>query len=108
MNARTPVTVVAVTREPMEEYIELNATSSFLQKWFVKANVTGYLQTANAQLNKYVTKGEILFTIKTKEAESIGNTITILDSTLKFTGINKIPAFANGFISEVNHLSGDF
>jgi hypothetical protein len=108
VDARTPVTIAMVNKEPMTEYIELNATSSFLQKWFVKANVTGYLQAANVALNKYVTRGEILYTIKTKEAESIGNTISILDSTLKFTGVNKIPAVASGFISQVNHQSGDY
>ncbi len=106
--ARTPVTVTTISKEPMTEYIELNATSTFLQKWFVKANVNGYLQTANAQLNKYVTKGELLFTIKTKEAESIGNSISILDSTLKFTGVNKISADASGFISQVDHQAGDY
>jgi multidrug efflux pump subunit AcrA (membrane-fusion protein) len=105
---QTPVTVTTVSHEPMEDYVELNATSTFLQKWDVKANITGYLQTANVQLNQPVTKGEILYTIKTKEAESIGNTISILDSTLKFTGINKIPAVASGFISQINHQAGDY
>lgn len=107
-DAITPVTVTTISKEPMIDYIELNATSAFLQKWVVKANVNGYLQTSNAQLNKYVTKGEILFTIKTKEAESIGNTISILDSTLKFSGINKIAAFASGFISQADHQAGDY
>ena len=106
--AMTPVTVATVSKELMEDYVELNATSAFLQKWYVKANITGYLQTANVQLNKYVTRGEILYTIKTKEAESIGNTISILDSTLKFTGINKIHAAASGFVSLVNHQAGDY
>ena len=105
---QTPVTVTGVSHDPMEDYVELNATSTFLQKWDVKANITGYLQTANVQLNQPVTKGEILYTVKTKEAESIGNTISILDSTLKFTGINKIPAVASGFISQVNHQAGDY
>ena len=108
VDARTPVTLTAISKEPMTDYIELNATSAFLQKWFVKANVNGYLKIANAQLNKYVTKGEILFAIKTKEAESIGNTISILDSTLKFSGVNKIFAQASGFISQVDHQSGDY
>ena len=108
VDVQTPVTVASVSNETMEDYVELNATSSFLQKWYVKANITGYLQTANVQLNKYVSKGELLYTIKTKEAESIGNTISILDSTLKFTGINKIPAVASGFISQVNHQAGDY
>lgn len=107
-DVQTPVTVASISSEPMEDYVELNATSTFLQKWDVKANITGYLQTANVQLNQPVSKGEILYTVKTKEAESIGNTISILDSTLKFSGINKIPAVAAGFISQINHQAGDY
>ena len=106
--ARTPVTVTFISNEPMVEYIELNATSAFLQKWPVRANATGYLQTANVQLNKYVNSGQFLYTIKTKEAQSIGNTINILDSTLRFSGINSISASTNGFISQIDHQPGDY
>ena len=105
---RTPVTVTTISREPMVEFFELNATSAFLQKWLVRANATGYLQTANVQLNKYVTGGQHLYTIKTKEAQSIGNTINILDSTFKFSGINTINAAASGFISQIDHQPGDY
>lgn len=105
---RTPVTVTNVSYEPMEDYVDLNAMSAFLQKWYVKANTTGYLQTNNVQLNQYVNKGQILFTLKTKEAESIGNTISVLDSTFKFNGVNKIPAAASGFISQIDHQAGDY
>lgn len=77
----TPVTVTTVSNEPMEESVVLNATSAFLQKWTVRANATGYLKTANVQLNKMVSRGQTLYTVKTKEAESIGNTINILDSS---------------------------
>ena len=73
-----------------------------------KSKCHGYLQFANVQLNKYVSRGELLYTVKTKEAESIGNTISILDSTFKFTGINNIPAVASGFISQINHQAGDY
>lgn len=106
--ASTPVTITGISHEPMEEYVELNATSTFLQKWFVKANATGYLQTASVQLNKYVNTGQVLFTVKTREAESIGNTINALDSTFKFSGINTIKANQNGFISQINHQQGDY
>ena len=34
--------------------------------------------------------------------------ISILDSTLKFTGVNKISADASGFISQVDHQAGDY
>jgi HlyD family secretion protein len=107
-DAKTPVTVTTVSHEPMTEYTELNATSSFLQKWMVKANATGYLQMARVQLNKYVNSGEVLYTIKTKEAQSIGNAINILDSTFKFSGINSIKANGSGFISQINHQAGDY
>jgi multidrug efflux pump subunit AcrA (membrane-fusion protein) len=107
-DASTPVAITSISREPMEEYVELNATSAFLQKWFVRANATGYLQTANVQLNKYVTSGQVLFTVKTKEAESIGNTIKVLDSTFKFSGENNIKANQSGFISQINHQQGDY
>ncbi len=106
--AATPVTVTTISNEPMQEYIELNAISSFLQKWTVKSNATGYLQSANVQLNQYVGSGQTLYTVKTKEAESIGNTITILDSALHFTGVNSIKANGSGFISQVNHTNGDY
>jgi hypothetical protein len=104
----TPVTVTAISNEVMQDYVELNATASFLQKWVVRANVTGYLQSSNVQLNKYVDRGQTLYTVKTKEAESIGNTITILDSGLRFTGINTIKANGAGFISQINHQIGDY
>ncbi|MBI1782320.1 MAG: HlyD family efflux transporter periplasmic adaptor subunit [Sphingobacteriales bacterium] len=104
----TPVTATGISHEPMEEYVELNATSAFLQKWIVRANTTGYLQSSNVQLNKYVTSGQVLFTVKTKEAESIGNTINVLDSAFKFSGVNNIKANQSGFISQINHQQGDY
>ena len=106
--AKIPVTITTVSNEPMEEYVELNATSSFLQKWIVRANATGYLQSANVQLNKYVSNGQTLYTVKTKEAQSIGNAINILDSSFKFTGVNGIRANGGGFISQIDHQIGDY
>jgi hypothetical protein len=60
------------------------------------------------QLNKQVSSGQLLYTVKTKEAQSIGNSISILDSTFKFSGINNIKANGSGFISQINHQSGDY
>jgi multidrug efflux pump subunit AcrA (membrane-fusion protein) len=105
---QTPVTVTGVTGGPMTESIELNATSTFLLKNFVKANANGYLQSSAVTPGQYVNAGQILFTIKTKEAESIGNAINKLDSTFKFSGINTIKSGAKGYISQVNHQPGDY
>src|SRR4051812_16430419 len=63
----TPVTVTSISREPLAEYIELNASSTFLLKNYVKANANGYLQRGAVQPGQYVNQGQPLFTVKTKE-----------------------------------------
>ncbi len=105
---QVPVTVTGVSTEPLEEYIDLSATSSFLLKNFIKANATGYLQSSQIQPGQFVPVGQALFTIKTKEAEILGNTVNKLDSSFKFSGTNVIRAGTAGFISQINHQSGDY
>jgi multidrug efflux pump subunit AcrA (membrane-fusion protein) len=104
----TPVTVTSIVTETMDEYIELNATSTFLQQGFVKASANGYVQSVNAQVGKMVSSQQKVFVLKTKEAQSIGNTINALDSTFKFFGIINIKAGTTGYISEINHEPGDY
>lgn len=106
--AQTPVTVTTVDQNGMTDYIDLNATSVFLQKNYVKSNANGYIVKVNAQQGQYVNTGQIVFVIKTKEAQSIGNSINILDTTFKFSGINRIKASKYGYISQVNHQLGDY
>lgn len=107
-DAQTPVTVTNVDTAPLTEYIELNATSTFLLKSYVKANANGYIKSLNAVLGKHVTAGEGLFTLKTKEAESIGNSISKLDPSFKFSGVNNIKATSTGYITQLNHQAGDY
>src|SRR5579872_23251 len=108
VDARTPVTVTTVSNSPFNDSIELNAVSAFLQKSYVKANANGYLQSVDVYPGKYVEVGQTLFTLKTKEAQSIGNAIRTLDSSLRFTGINTIKANQHGYITQLNHQSGDY
>jgi len=104
----TPVTVTTINTDPLTEYIELNATSTFLQKSYVKANVNGYVQTANTQPGKYVTAGQVLFVIKTKEAQNIGNAVNNIDPSFRFSGVNNIKANTTGYITQLNHQVGDY
>ena len=104
----TPVTVTSVITEPMAEYIELNASSTFLQKAFVKASSNGYITSVNAQVGKMVSSSQNVFVLKTKEAQTLGNTINLLDSSFKFSGIINIRAGTSGYVSEVNHQPGDY
>ncbi len=104
----TPVTITNITTGPLSESIELNATSVFQLKTFVKANATGYLQSVNAHLGKYVSKGQDMFVLKTKEAEALGNTINLLDSSFRFTGIIHIKANGSGYVSILTYRAGDY
>jgi len=105
---RTPVTVTAVSYEPMQQFIELNATSTFLQKNFVKSNLNGYIQKAYIKFGNYVNRGQTLFILKTKEAEAIGNAVNQLNPNFKFSGVNVIKAGASGYVTEINHQAGDY
>ena len=108
VDARTPVTVTTVSNSPFNDSIELNAVSTFLQKSYVKANANGYLQSSDVYPGKDVEAGQPLFTLKTKEAQSIGNAIGRLDTSLRFSGINTIKANQNGYITQLNHQPGDY
>jgi multidrug efflux pump subunit AcrA (membrane-fusion protein) len=108
VDAQTPVTVAHINDSTLVDYTNLNATSVFQQKNYVKSNTNGYLQSAKMQIGQYINKGAVLFTIKTKEAQSIGNTINILDTTFKFSGVNRIKAPEHGYITQLNHQAGDY
>lgn len=105
---QTPVTVTTIVHDTMSDYIELNASSSFLLKSYVKANANGYLRSGTVKMGQFVSSGQQLFTIKTKEAQSIGNAVNALDSSFKFSGTNTIRAGSNGYITQLNHVEGDY
>lgn len=107
-DAQTPVTVTTVENSALADSIELNATSSFLQKNYVKANATGYIQKVNIQPGHFVEKGQLMFVTKTKEAQTIGNTINVLDTTFRFSGVNNIRASRAGFVTQLLHQEGDY
>ena len=103
-----PVTITNISVGPLDESIELNATSVFQLKTFIKANATGYLQLVNAQLGNYINKGQQVFVIKTKEAEALGNTINALDSSFRFTGLVHIKSPGSGYVTTLNYRAGDY
>ena len=104
----TPVTVTSVTGGPMAEYIELNATSTFLQSAVIKATANGYVTAVNAQIGNPVSAGQNVFVLITKEAKSIGNDINRLDSSFKFTGTIHVKSGITGYVSEISHQVGDY
>jgi len=107
-NAITPVTVTHIETGAVSDTILLNATSTFLQRSYVKANAIGYVEKVNVKPGQFVQKGQLLFVIKTKEAQSIGNAINVLDTTFRFSGMNRIRAASSGYITQLTHQLGDY
>lgn len=105
---QTPVTVTHLTFGPAVEMITLNATSAFLNKNAVKSSVNGYILKSSVSPGEWVSQNEVLFVLKTREAEAIGSAAGRLDSTLGFSGTITIKAPQGGFISDLSHQSGDY
>ncbi len=106
--AITPVTVTTVNVGPISDSIELNASSSYLQNSYIKSTATGYVKSVNIRPGDYVENGRILFTVETKESAVIGNTISRLDSSFKFSGLISIKSQGPGYITQLNHQLGDY
>ena len=104
----TPVTVTQCTIGTMQEEIELNAVSVFLQKNVIKAPTNGYLKSANVLQGHKVRPGQVLFMLKGKEAEILGNVLNEVDSTSHFTGIVNVSVNKAGYITAINHQEGDY
>ncbi|MEO6584557.1 MAG: efflux RND transporter periplasmic adaptor subunit [Ferruginibacter sp.] len=105
---QTPVTVTTISNEPLEEFVELNATSSFLESNIIKASTNGYIKSVNIKMNQFVGRGQTAFVLQTKEAKALGNTINKLDASFHFTGIINIPTTASGYITQLSHHAGDY
>lgn len=104
----TPVQVTTVSTANLSDEIVLNATSAYLEKSYVKSTTNGYVETAAVQAGAAVQANQLLFSVITKEARAIGNSINALDPGFKFSGIARIKAAQSGFVSQVNHQKGDY
>ncbi len=104
----TPVTITHATIGSLTDAITLNATSAFLLKTSVKSEVNGYLQKVNIHLGQRVNQGQELFIVRSKESEHLGNTISRLDTSLRFSGLVHIKAPAPGYITELSYQTGDY
>jgi multidrug efflux pump subunit AcrA (membrane-fusion protein) len=106
--SQTPVQVSTIAYTSLSEGLDLNATSTYLEKSSVKATINGYLQTAAIQVGSTVHKNQLLYSLITKEARAIGNSINELDPGFKFSGISNIRAIMPGYVSQVSHQKGDY
>jgi len=103
---KTPVSVTTATQEKLAETIEMNARSSFQISDNVKATLNGYIQQVYAKPGEIVKKGQLLFTLKTKEAAALSGRTG--DTTLNFSGLVKIYSPLTGVITTLSKQDGDY
>lgn len=108
IDASVPVTLTAIDTSAIESFIDLNATATYLVKNVIKANATGYLNSVNVAANDYVSNGKVLFSIKTREAKVLGNTINKIDPSLHFGNAIQVHSNTNGYITSINVQQGDY
>ena len=104
---KTPVTLTTVERSSISENITLSATSAYLKKNQVKANVTGYIEKSFAIVGDYVQAGKPLFYIRTKEAEALSK-FHSGDTSFHVKGLIEIKAPESGIVTEVNKYVNDY
>jgi biotin carboxyl carrier protein len=103
----TPVTVTTVQITSIGEEIILNAVSAFNQKNVVKAPAGGYVEKVFVKIGDVVQAGKVLYTLKTKEADALGN-LAVKDSTFHFKGVMVIKAPSSGIITELTKTNNDY
>jgi multidrug efflux pump subunit AcrA (membrane-fusion protein) len=106
--AITPVKLTSIVYGTVSDSLELNASSIYLQNSYVKSIASGYIKSVQVKPGEFVNNGSLLFTLETKESVAIGQTISSLDSSFKFTGLINIHAKGHGYITQLNHQAGDY
>jgi hypothetical protein len=70
---KVPVTVENIHTDAVSDYLELNATSSFLVKSLIKSSATGYVEEITVTQGDKVKKNQVLFKVRTKESAALQN-----------------------------------
>jgi HlyD family secretion protein len=103
----TPVTLTRFSIKPVLSSVELPAVSSYLNRNIIRASTTGAIENSLARQGEPVRAGQLLFTIRTREAMALVSN-SAADSSLSFKGLINIFASGPGVVSSVTYQKGDF
>ncbi|MDP4267214.1 MAG: HlyD family efflux transporter periplasmic adaptor subunit [Bacteroidota bacterium] len=107
-DAVTPVTITNIKFEPIEETFELNAITIYNKKSTLRSNATGTIEYLDINPGDHIRKGQVLFTIKTKEAAALSGINIKSDTSFSFKGIIKVKAIKDGIVSTISHHKGEY
>lgn len=105
IQAKVPVTVENIHTADVADYLELNATSSFLVKSMIKSPTAGYVEEITVTQGDKVLKNQVLFKLRTKESTALQNDSL---NPYSFSGLITLKANMDGVILSVDHPRGDY
>jgi hypothetical protein len=107
IEARTPVTITEPVYKDISETIELPAVTTYLVKNVIRSSTTGIIEEIKVTPGENVSKGTLLFKLKTIEAAAYQDTLA-RDENLGFKGVINIFSPKDGIIGTISHQGGDF
>ena len=108
IKAKSPVQVVNVRVGSINDNLVLSATTIYLKRNVVTAQIPAFITKVNIRLGDKVSKGAVLYELETKERKALGKA-GIEDTSLANLGIIKVYAPASGIISTFDkQQTGDY
>ncbi len=89
------------------EYLNLNANTVYQKQEIVRSTFQGFIEKVEKNIGDKVQQGELLFLIKTKEADA-AETTKNNSTDQSFTGVIKILARTTGTLTDLAHQTGDY
>jgi len=105
--AGTAVTVINPVRANLTQYLNLNATTIFLNKETVRATFQGFIKKINKNIGDNVEVGDTLFVIKTRESYA-SDSLSVLIGDDLFKGGIAITSQVKGILTELDYHNGDY
>jgi hypothetical protein len=83
------------------------AVTMYMNKNIIRATTTGTIEKISINQGELIGAGQLLFSIRTREAMALGNSIAN-DSILSLKGLINITSHNDGIISSIAYQKGDF
>ncbi|HEX7493722.1 MAG TPA: HlyD family efflux transporter periplasmic adaptor subunit [Bacteroidales bacterium] len=104
---KTPVTIVPVEFKSVTSTVGLSAVATFMNKSIIRATTSGTIEKILISQGEFITTGQLLFTIRTREAMALNKTVQV-DTSLNFKGFINITSHKEGVINSISYQKGDF
>ncbi|MDO6736463.1 biotin/lipoyl-binding protein [Wenyingzhuangia sp. 2_MG-2023] len=106
---KTPVEVVSINHGIINQNLEFFGSTIYLKKNLVTAPIPSFITNVHVLLGDNVKKGDILYTLRSKESKALGDDISLQNNSIKNFGIIQVKASASGIVSTLDkQQSGDY